>query len=79
MSTQYLPVTKSVAHMVERRHQKHAAAVQWRKLWRALESFGLGWHPDTKAARLRMRECIAAARSYRKGQKHYAAIARITS
>jgi hypothetical protein len=68
----------AAAHMAELRHTRHDAAIQWRKQWRALVGLGFGWHQDAKAARQQMRDCIAAARFYRKCQKHYAAIAKAT-
>lgn len=75
MNAQHTPALHAAAHMAECRHQRHAFAVQYRKLWHSLHGAGIGCHPDGHAARLQMRHYIAAARHYRKGQRHYAAIA----
>ena len=77
MSAQHAQAVFAAAHMAERRHQQHAAAINWRKLWQALNRAGFGWHQDAKGARERMRDCILTARHYRKGQRHYAAIAKV--
>lgn len=66
-----MPNAHTVAHMAEQRHIKHHAALQWRKVWRGLSRIGFGWHQDAKHARQQMRDCIAAARFYRKAQKHH--------
>ena len=74
----HTPAQHAAAHMAECRHQRHSTAVQSRKVWRGLVGVGFGWHPDANAARQQMRESIRAARLYRRGQKHYAAIAKTT-
>lgn len=78
-AAKHTPVSLAVASMAESRHQKHDAAVQWRKLWHGLAGVGFGWHQDAKHARQQMRACIAAARFYRKARDHHAAIAKATA